>query len=72
MFTDLVQGKVMLSRLDKIVHFDLIKKELVARKIDFKNDEFWTSCLSLLKEDEKDQKFFVPKTASHQDYKDGN
>ena len=68
MSTHLVQGKVMFSRLKRTDHFDLIKEELVARKIDIKHDEGWTSCIALLKEDEKDQKFFIPKTASHQDY----
>ena len=39
MSTHLVQGKVMFSRLKRTDHFDLIKEELVARKIDIKHDE---------------------------------
>ena len=50
--THLVQGKVMFSRLKKTDHFDLIKQELVERKINVKKDECWTSCLALLKEEQ--------------------
>ena len=72
MSTHLLQGKVMFSRPKKTDHFDFIKEELVARKIDIKHDEGWTSCIALLKEDKKNQIFFIPKTASHQDYESGS
>ena len=61
MLTPLIEGKVQFGLLQKDSHFTLIKEELVDHNIPFPQDILWSKCLALLKEDEKDQKFFFPK-----------
>ena len=72
MVTPLVMGKVQYGLLKKASHFHLIKEELSSRNIPFSTDTNWMACLALLKKDEKDQKFFYPKTRSHKDYEDND
>ena len=70
MLTPLVEGKVQFGMLKKTDHFELIIRELEDRQIHFPEDKLWTTCLSLIKKDEKDEKIFFPKKASQKDYKD--
>ena len=72
MLTPLVEGKVQFGMLNKTDHFELIRRELEDRQIPFPEDKLWTTCLSLIKKDEKDEKFFFPKKSSHKDYEDDN
>ena len=70
MLTPLVEGKVQFGMLNKTDHFELIRREIEDRQIPFPEDTLWTTCHSLIKKDEKDEKFFFPKKASHKDYED--
>ena len=60
--TPLLMGKIQFGKLKKAYNLDAIRKECLARGLQFDNSTNWKSLISMIKNHEKDNKYFKPLT----------
>ena len=60
--TPLMQNKIQYGKLKRDENIMQIQRELEARRVNFEASDNWTRLLTLLKENENDQKYFKPVT----------
>ena len=60
--TPLMQNKIQYGKLKRDENIMQIRRELEARRVNFEASDNWTRLLTLLKENENDQKYFKPVT----------
>ena len=60
--TPLLMGKIQFGKLKKAHNLNAIRKECLARGLQFDNSTNWKSLISMIKNHEKDNKYFKPLT----------
>ena len=60
--TPLLEGKIQYHKMKRDHNIEQVRLECQARGLQFDHRTNWTSLLKLIKGDEKDNKFFKPKT----------
>ena len=60
--TPLLLGKIQYAKLRRDNNIEQVRKECDARGLVFNKETNWTNLIKLIKEHEKDAKFFMPRT----------
>ena len=61
----MIEDKIQYGKLNRDDNIYQIRNELQARNIQYENTATWTDLLGLLKIDEDDDKYFLPRTDYH-------